>query len=114
MPRATKKKSVSPPRIGRVMAAFLWSHAVMTMTMMMMTMLTPAVRGSAPVVYSYDPSSSVGPEFWKDLVMDSNQCGGISNSPIALESQQCTTFADYTFTVRCARRNGAADAHKET
>jgi carbonic anhydrase len=97
---ATTTTKPTTARTGLILAALL--------TML----LTPAVRGSDGVAYSYDPSSSVGPEFWKDLVMDSNQCGGISNSPIAVESQPCTTYADYTFTVRTT--NGAADARTET
>jgi carbonic anhydrase len=66
-----------------------------------------AVLGAGEVEFSYDPASDVGPEFWKDLEMDNNQCGGTSNSPIALSSQKCTSFADYKFTVR--RRNELED-----
>lgn len=53
----------------------------------------------ASPAYSYDPFSDVGPDVWKALVMDDNQCGGTSNSPIALESEACTVFADYKFDV---------------
>jgi hypothetical protein len=61
---------------------------------------TTASASSSEVEFSYDPSSNIGPEYWKDLQVDNNQCGGLSNSPIALQTKPCTTFADYTFTVR--------------
>ena len=53
----------------------------------------------AAPAYSYDPFSNVGPDLWKALAMEGNQCGGTSNSPIALESEACTLFADYSFDV---------------
>jgi carbonic anhydrase len=56
-------------------------------------------------IFNYDPNSPKGPEFWKDIALENNQCGGTSNSPIALESMPCTMFEDYKFEVR-TRREG--------
>jgi carbonic anhydrase len=49
--------------------------------------------------YNYDSSSSIGPDQWASLAIDNNQCGGSKNSPIAVETTACDTYADYTLTV---------------
>lgn len=83
-----------PPtaRIGLLLLAAILGNPAL--------MMTHAQGASSEVEFSYDPASDVGPEFWKDLEIENNQCGGTSNSPIALETAKCTSFADYKFTVR--------------
>jgi hypothetical protein len=56
--------------------------------------------------FNYDPNSPKGPEFWKDLTdVENNQCGGTSNSPIALETTACTLFEDYQFEVNTGKES---------
>jgi hypothetical protein len=71
--------------------------------LLLLAPLTHLTLVDAAPAYSYDPFSDVGPDLWKALLMEDNQCGGTSNSPIALESEACTVFADYSFGVseRC-------------
>jgi carbonic anhydrase len=94
----TTASTAKPPTLpsGRLLLLLLLLAAILGFGNVQMT----AVLGAEEVEFSYDPASDVGPEFWKDLEMENNQCGGTSNSPIALSSQKCTSFADYKFTVR--------------
>ena len=58
------------------------------------------VAGEGKVQFNYDPTSDIGPEHWKDLqYQGGNECGGMSNSPIAVESAPCDFYDDYIFTV---------------
>lgn len=68
-------------------------------TRLLLALLTYHKFVDAAPAYSYDPFSNVGPDLWKALEMEENQCGGTSNSPIALESAACNVFADYDFDV---------------
>ncbi|CAB9498278.1 Carbonic anhydrase [Seminavis robusta] len=59
------------------------------------------VTASDGNLFTYDPNSQNGPEYWKDISFDDgtdNQCGGDRNSPIAVESNACETFEDYELT----------------
>ena len=50
--------------------------------------------------YSYDPDAADGPPRWSLLLTDGeNQCDGKSNSPIAIESMECTDFEKYEMQV---------------
>jgi carbonic anhydrase len=57
------------------------------------------IKASDGASYNYDSSSSIGPDQWASLAIDSNQCGGSKQSPIAVETTACNTYADYTLTV---------------
>jgi carbonic anhydrase len=63
--------------------------------------LSAAVPASAALgEYSYDPDHPLGPASWADVELEGNQCGGNEQSPIAIESIDCTEYADYKLTVR--------------
>jgi len=73
-------------RTTNVLPALLWVTA----------WLAPCVFGNSEVAFSYNNASPVGPEFWKDLEMEENECGGDSNSPVAIDkSSTCDAMADY-------------------
>lgn len=62
--------------------------------------LLPALVGAAAGDFNYDDNDAdKGPAAWANLPLDDNQCGGDSNSPIALESRACDIFEEYVFTV---------------
>ena len=73
---------------------------IMIMILAAVTTTNTVAAASSEVDFSYDFSSDVGPDSWKDLEVEDNQCGGASNSPIALVSKRCTSHADYKFSVR--------------
>jgi carbonic anhydrase len=49
--------------------------------------------------YSYDQEHPLGPDDWETLELEGNQCGGNAQSPIAIESFECSEYADYKLTV---------------
>jgi carbonic anhydrase len=49
--------------------------------------------------YSYDPADPFGPANWASVNVPNNQCGGMKNSPIAIQSAACDTFQDYELKV---------------
>jgi hypothetical protein len=54
---------------------------------------------STSTPFSYDPTSELGPSKWGNLEIDGNVCDGESNSPIAVDTSDCTRFEDYTLSV---------------
>jgi carbonic anhydrase len=66
--------------------------------------LLSALAISAPLAafaaegnYNYDFADPVlGPDGWKDLPISFNQCGGGSNSPIAVTATECGRTVDYS------------------
>jgi carbonic anhydrase len=61
--------------------------------------LVGSANAAGGVVFSYDPTSELGPSKWGDLDVADNACTGESNSPIAVDSSGCTRFEDYSFSV---------------
>jgi carbonic anhydrase len=57
------------------------------------------VSAEGDAAFNYNPLSDAGPSHWADLPVDHNECGGLKNSPIAIESSPCDAFVDYKFTV---------------
>ncbi len=58
-----------------------------------------SASGITSAAFSYDPDADNGPDHWKDLEIDGNQCGGESNSPIAVETHGCDRYEEYTMSV---------------
>jgi carbonic anhydrase len=57
----------------------------------------PLVSLAAEGTYNYDFADQVlGPDGWKDLPLEFNECGGASNSPIAVTATECGRTVDYT------------------
>lgn len=55
---------------------------------------------ASEVKFEYDPSSELGPQNWAELDIESNQCGGMRQSGINIESSSCSEYdAPYTFSV---------------
>jgi carbonic anhydrase len=50
--------------------------------------------------YSYDITAPLGPPNWASVEIEDNQCGGLSQSPIAITSMECSEYSDYKFEVR--------------
>jgi carbonic anhydrase len=62
-----------------------------------------AVVSAADGVYSYDPDNEFGPANWAKVKVENNQCGGLKNSPIAVQTAACDEFQDYKLTVSTDR-----------
>jgi hypothetical protein len=89
-------------RRRRRRAALGAAGPLLTVAILLASSVVPAAvsSSSSEVDFSYDPYSDIGPSHWKDLQVEDNQCGGSSNSPVALETKPCTSRANYKFTVR--------------
>jgi carbonic anhydrase len=74
---------------------FLVPLALTTLTAL--SFLSPSVATGGNATYTYDSTSDVGPSHWGELTNSS--CDGHKNSPIAVTTHSCDTFADYTLTV---------------
>lgn len=62
--------------------------------------LLPLLSSASQSSYVYEAGASNGPENWGSLTgYDNNECNGQSNSPIAIETDVCTTYGDYVFSV---------------
>lgn len=71
---------------------------ILALTATALTIEQASAAGAAD--FTYDPTTDKGPADWKDLVYEDgtdNQCGGQSNSPIAVQPSTCDKFEDYTF-----------------
>ena len=78
--------------------------SLLTSLLLVICFTVPAIAeqddGGEAAEFSYIPDDEdYGPYAWADLDMDNNQCGGYSNSPIAIEKTHCDLRADYNFTV---------------
>ena len=60
-----------------------------------MTVVAPVVHA----LYSYEMDDRFGPPRWSEVVVDNNQCGGKTQSPIAIDFSKCTKYANYRFKV---------------
>ena len=61
---------------------------------------TTIAQAATDAAYSYDLSKATGPQFWAQLDIPDNQCGGDSNSPINVERKsECDRIEDYTLVV---------------
>ena len=49
--------------------------------------------------FSYDLHATTGPDNWGKLDIENNQCGGTSNSPIAITTHDCDRYEDYVLNV---------------
>lgn len=57
------------------------------------------VTAKTEATFSYDPHAETGPDNWGKLDIENNQCNGMSNSPIAIETHHCDRYEDYVFNV---------------
>jgi hypothetical protein len=53
--------------------------------------------------YSYHSEDALGPANWANVDVEDNQCGGDTQSPIAIVSRSCDMYANYRFIVSSMR-----------
>jgi carbonic anhydrase len=79
----------------------LFSQAALA-TCLLFSVTAPTVtlvHAATGAAFSYDPEAENGPANWSKLEIDGNQCGGSSNSPIAVYTRACDRWGNYEFQV---------------
>jgi carbonic anhydrase len=65
-----------------------------------MALLAESMLVSDPDVFSYDPDDEYGPESWKYLPIENNECGGRRQSGIDIPTRPCeNATSPYIFKV---------------
>jgi carbonic anhydrase len=76
------------------------SNAWTLLVLVMMALLAESMLVSDPDVFSYDPDDEYGPESWKYLPIEHNQCGGRRQSGIDIPTRPCEDGSlQYSFKV---------------
>ena len=88
----------------------------MQKSLFLLALLPAGALGAGAGPYCYDEGTECGPENWANLdpeVVPNNECGGDSNSPIAVDNDGCTVFADYSLTVSSTIYSSCAQCQKK-
>jgi carbonic anhydrase len=76
------------------------SNAWAILVLVLMALLAESMLVSDPDVFSYDPDDEYGPESWKYLPIERNECGGRRQSGIDIPTRPCEDRAlQYHFKV---------------
>jgi carbonic anhydrase len=74
-------------------------HIVAGAVMVSTTTYLTLVQADGAAKYSYHSEDDLGPANWADVDVEDNQCGGDTQSPIAIDSRSCDMYANYRFIV---------------